>query len=204
MAEVRAKNFKATEFYLINDYKIFPSGTLGPEVAAAVENGLITYTTVQIAEPENPATEMDTFIVAPTTKLLNLLDDLKTIHQEKPGPKTHSRQLSAGGKKFDVRSGRVHMLVDAKIQDLENVTYSLLHQLRTSNVKVVQRRMKGELHDIMLLRGSDLPRSLYDTVNLRLRGLFDDLPDSALDAIPADGVIKGTAWTPRLSHEKWA
>jgi hypothetical protein len=91
MAEVRATHFKATEFYLINDYKVFPSGTLRPELNRAVENGLITYTTTQIAEPENLALEIDNFIAAPTTKLLNLLDDWRTIAKEKPSRKVSTQ-----------------------------------------------------------------------------------------------------------------
>jgi hypothetical protein len=79
------------------------------------------------------------------------LEQLNAAPRDKPGPKTHKRQVTTeDGTKCDMRSDYVRMIVDAKAKDLENVAYSLLYQLRTSNVKVVQRRMRGELHDMIL------------------------------------------------------
>jgi hypothetical protein len=94
MAEARAKHFRYGEAYLINDYKIFASGTLRPEVQRADENGLITYTMTQISDPKQPTLTMDQFVVSPTAKLLNLIEDFKISQKEKPGPKTNARQIT--------------------------------------------------------------------------------------------------------------
>ena len=94
MAESRAKHFRYGEAYLINDYKIFASGTLRPEVQRADENGLITYTMMQISDPKQSTLTMDQFVVSPTVKLLNLIEDFKISQKEKPGPKTNARQIT--------------------------------------------------------------------------------------------------------------
>lgn len=167
-AEGRAKHFQKDEVYLINDYALFPpSGILATELRRAVGCGLISYRTTQIAEPENPTTETDQFIVTPTTKLLNLLDDLKMIPKEKPGRKSHETQITIEGK-TRYMSDRVRMILDATPKVLADTAQGNLAQIRNTQNKKVRRRLLAELHDIALLRGEDLPRHVYGSLCLRL------------------------------------
>lgn len=134
-------------------------------------------------------------ILKPTT-----WERLKQAVRQKPGPKTNLRQISVDDEKFDVRSGRVFMLLRARAQDLENIAYSFLHQLRTTEVEKVRRRMRGELKDMLLLRGSDLPRPLYDTINLRLRGQITNVADGVLGE---PDVSAGDTWEAKVTFEAW-
>src|SRR5512136_343134 len=96
MAETRAKHFRRGEALIVNDYSVYASGIVRPELDRAVEAGLITYVTADTAPVEDPSAVITSFTVTPTTILINLLEDMK----EKPGPKTHELQITVGDEKF--------------------------------------------------------------------------------------------------------
>jgi hypothetical protein len=103
-----------------------------------------------------------------TIQLKPRTSELLQASREKPGPKTHTRQVTVEGKEFDIRNGVNFALVHARIQDVENVAHSYLHQFRSEPTKRQRRRLLLELHRVMLLRGKELSRPLYDSISLRL------------------------------------
>ena len=97
------------------------------------------------------------------------LEQLKAATREKPGPKTHERQITlATGEKVDLRNRANFDLVEADPRDVDNVARSYLHQFRTRPTKRQRRRLIIELHRVMLLKGQQLSRSLYGSICLRL------------------------------------
>lgn len=196
----RKSEYTAYELRWMDEYP-----NLWQLVKQAVKDGLIDARSTPEPDPRYPDGTPNEHLIMLKPRTLEML---RAATKEKPGVKTNARQVTAeDGTKFDMRSGRVYMLAKAAPEDLENITYSLLHQLRTSQVKAVQRRMKSELHDILLLRGRDLPKSLYDTVNLRLRGQLTEIADSVFDDLEQqpDGTYlsKGPMWTTKVSYEPW-
>ena len=103
-----------------------------------------------------------------TIQLKPRTSELLQASREKPGPKTHTRQVTVQGKEFDTRNGVNFALVHARIQDVENVAHSYLHQFRSDPTKRQRRRLLLELHRVMLLRGKELSRPLYGSISLRL------------------------------------
>jgi len=98
-----------------------------------------------------------------------ILEALKAEPREKPGPKSNNRQLTIEDKAIDLRNRANFDLLDARIEDVENVAQSYLHQFRIEGVtKGQRRRLICELHRVMLLRGKELSRPLYESICLRL------------------------------------
>jgi hypothetical protein len=94
---------------------------------------------------------------------------LRGASRERPGPKTHATQITTSdGTKYNTRSDYVRMILDADPDILTGTVEGDLSQIRNDRNKRVRRRLKAELHDIMLLRGKDLPRDVYGSVCLRL------------------------------------
>jgi len=94
---------------------------------------------------------------------------LRVARRERPGPKTHATQITGSdGTKYNTRSDYVRMILDADPNILTGTVEGDLSQIRNTRNKRVRRRMVSELHDIMLLRGKDLPRDVYGSVCLRL------------------------------------
>jgi hypothetical protein len=88
--------------------------------------------------------------------------------REKPGPKTHDRQITIQGKQIDLRNRANFDLLNAHIEDTENVSQSYLHQFRSEPTKRQRRRLTCELHRVMVLRGREFSRPLYGSICLRL------------------------------------
>jgi hypothetical protein len=94
---------------------------------------------------------------------------LRVASRERPGPRTHGTQITTpDGTKYNTRSDYVRMILDADINILTDTVQGDLSQIRNSQNKKVRRRMKSELHDIILLRGNELPRDVYGSTCLRL------------------------------------
>lgn len=89
--------------------------------------------------------------------------------KQKPGPKTNATQITVDGKETDLRNRANFDLLNGRIEDVENVAESYLHQFRIEGVtKGQRRRLICELHRVMLLRGKELSRPLYGSICLRL------------------------------------
>jgi hypothetical protein len=80
------------------------------------------------------------------------------------------RQITlADGSKVDIRNRANFDLLIARIEEVEAVAQSYLHQYRVKGVtKGQRRRLICELHRAMLLRGKDLSRALYGSICLRV------------------------------------
>jgi len=102
-------------------------------------------------------------ILTPTT-----WERLKEKLRERPSRKTNARQVTVEGKEFDLRNAVNFALIRGRIEDVENVAQSHLHQLRQHTTKRQRRRLLLELHRVMLLRGEELSRPLYGSMCLRL------------------------------------
>ena len=94
----------------------------------------------------------------------------RTLEEETEARKRRSvsRQVTVGGKGVDLRNRANFDLFGADMEDVENVTHSYLHQLRSDPTKGQRRRLICELHRVMLLRGRELSRRLYGSLCLRL------------------------------------
>ncbi len=96
------------------------------------------------------------------------LERLKAATRERPGPRSNNRQLTIEGKEIDLRNRANFDLVNADIRNVENLARSYMHQFRTRPTKRQRRRLICELDRLMLLRGQELSRPLYDSICLRL------------------------------------
>jgi hypothetical protein len=60
------------------------------------------------------------------------------------------------------------MILDVDPKILADTVEGDLSQIRNTRNMRVRHRLKAELHDIILLRGKDLPRDVYGSICLRL------------------------------------
>jgi hypothetical protein len=123
-----------------------------------------------------------TITVAPQT-----LEQLRAAPRERPGPKTNRTQLTIDGREIDLRNVVNASLVSARVEDVENVAHSYLHQFRSSPTKRQRRRLTCELQRVLTLRGKDVSHPLYGSICLRL-GMplpedFWSLPGEMLPAV---------------------
>ena len=88
-------------------------------------------------------------------------------NQQKPGPKTNATQITVNGR-TRYMSDRARMILDAQPELLAETAYEDLNRMRNTRNKKLGRHLVAELHDIMLLRGKDLPKPLYGSLCLRL------------------------------------
>jgi hypothetical protein len=88
--------------------------------------------------------------------------------EEPKPPRQVHRQITIEGKQIDVRNRANFDLLNARIEDVENLSQSYLHQMRSQPTKRQRRRLTCELQRVMTLRGKDLSRPLYGSVCLRL------------------------------------
>ena len=88
-------------------------------------------------------------------------------------PRQVHRQVTVDGVKFDVRSRVNFELLNADIEQVHVVAESYLTQLRNKPNLRTRKRLKCELHRVMMLRGPELRRDLYGSICLRIGA---DLP----------------------------
>jgi len=96
------------------------------------------------------------------------LELLKAGPRERPGPKTNGRQVTIEGREIDLRNRANFDLLHARIENVENVAESYLHQIRNNHTKAQRRACMCQLHRLLLLRGPQLRRDLFGSVCLRL------------------------------------
>jgi hypothetical protein len=152
----------------IDDGQEYPLGLVGPEIEHAKEAGLIKCD-IHTTDSGAGTPEIRTYHVLALSKFVNLIRDLKAIVRQRPGPKSHATQITTlEGVKYNTRSDYVRMILDADLKVLADTVEGDLSQIRSAKNKRVRRRMLSELHDVVALRGKDLPRDQYGSLALRL------------------------------------
>jgi hypothetical protein len=114
-------------------------------------------------------------------------------------PKQPHRQITVDSVHVDLRNRANFDLANADIKDIETVAYGWLHEFRTATNKRVKRAAELQLQRVILLKGRKISRALYETIDLRLRGQLDAVPDDAVSDTPTGGPMLQV----RVSHEPW-
>jgi hypothetical protein len=132
-------------------------------VQDAAKQGIIQVTSGSVSATVPGSTPNNHFVILqPVT-----WERLKQAVRQRPGPKTHQTQITVDGK-TRYMSDRVRMILDADIPALVDTIEGDLDQIRNTRNMRVRRRLKAELHDVILLRRKDVPRDVYGSVCLRL------------------------------------
>jgi len=122
---------------------------------------------------------------------------VKILKGQAPG-KDVRRQVTIDGKEVDLRNRANFDLVNARIEDVEAVTQSYLHQLRNSPIRGQRRACMCQLHRVMLLRGPELHRDLFSSICLRLGS---ELPEDFWSLSRVSKVGNLSLYTDRVGRE---